>query len=300
MDTATRLHDYCDFVLGTLGRADQRRSGEVYVRGLLYCEGRRSIRNIAARIGGCSEQSLQQFVNQSPWDPHPVRQRTAAVLTAWVRPSAWVLDEVAFDKHGEQSAAVDRQFVPSQGRVRNCQLGAVAMLASETCAVAVDWRLSVPRSWDGDADRRRAAHLPDGERHQPFWRYQMEMLDDLCGDWGVPQAPVVIDARYCLAPDQLVAELESRGLDYLVRLSGDYTAQRRLVATTPQRPVHRVTVSWRPPAQAHSVRSQFAHVAVPAGRRSLLVEWRLGSPTPRGFWLTNMNDHPIGELARLV
>jgi SRSO17 transposase len=304
MDTTSRyggrLHDFCDYVLGSLHRADQRRSGEVYVRGLLHCEGRRSTRNIAAQVGGCSDQSLQQFVNQSPWDPQPVRQRLATVLTAWVRLNAWVLDEVAFDKHGQQSVAVERQFVPSAGRVRNCQLGAVAMLVSDECAVAVDWRLFVPQSWDTDADRRRTTRLPEDQRHQPFWRCQVDLVNDLCGDWGVPPAPVVLDGRHCRTPDQLVAELESRGVDYLVRLSAQHAAQLRLAPPLTQRPVRRVTVSWQPPARAHPVRAQFAHLTAPTARRSMLLEWQLGTASPRAYWLTNLNDHPVDELVGLV
>ncbi|HEY3610307.1 MAG TPA: IS701 family transposase [Pseudonocardiaceae bacterium] len=323
---ADKLREYCDFVLGTLSRADQRRWGEVYVRGLLYCEGRRSIKRIAEQVGGCSDQSLQQFVNQSPWDPHPVRQRLASVLSHWLRPTAWVLEEVAFDKYGQQSAGVERQFVPSQGRVRNCQLGAVAMLASENATVPVDWRLSVPKAWDDDPARRKNAHLPPDQRHQPYWRYQVEMLDDLSGDWGVPLAPVLVDARCCKAPEQLVAELENRGLEYLVRLSSEFTARHRMAldarrvdgarpARIDQRPVRRFTVVWQPPALAHHVRSQFAmvpaHLPVPVEqsvaaarqvtlRRTLLMEWRLGGATPRGYWLTNMNDRSVAELASLV
>ncbi|MFD1052366.1 transposase, partial [Kibdelosporangium lantanae] len=75
-----QLRDYCDRVLSSLGRVDQRRWGEVYIRGLIFCEGRRSIKHIAAHVGGCSEQSLQQFVNQSPWDPEPVRRQLATAL----------------------------------------------------------------------------------------------------------------------------------------------------------------------------------------------------------------------------
>jgi SRSO17 transposase len=322
---ADQLREYCDFVLGTLSRADQRRWGEVYVRGLLYCEGRRSIKRIAEQVGGCSDQSLQQFVNQSPWDPHPVRQRLASVLSHWLRPAAWVLEEVAFDKHGQQSAGVERQFVPSQGRVRNCQLGAVAMLASESATVPVDWRLSVPKAWDDDVARRKNAHLPADQRHQPYWRYQVEMLDDLSGDWGVPLAPVLVDARCCKAPEQLVAELENRGLEYLVRLSSEFTARHRMALDArrvdngrpriDQRSVRRFTVVWQPPALTHYVRSQFAavpaHLPVPVEqpaaaarqvtlRRTLLMEWRLGGATPRGYWLTNMNDRSVAELASLV
>ncbi|MER6469656.1 transposase [Streptomyces collinus] len=48
-------------------------------------------------------QALQQFVNQSPWDPLPVRQRIAERLSEVVRPEVWVIDDVSFPKCGKAS-----------------------------------------------------------------------------------------------------------------------------------------------------------------------------------------------------
>jgi SRSO17 transposase len=52
------------------------------------------------------EQALQQFVNQSPWDPVPVRRRLAERMTAAIRPDAWVIDDTAFPKYGRHSVGV--------------------------------------------------------------------------------------------------------------------------------------------------------------------------------------------------
>lgn len=318
-----RLHEYCEFALASLHRTDQRRWGEMYIRGLLSCQGRRSIKSIVHEVGWCSEQSLQQFINQSPWNPQLVRQNLAAMMTAALRPTAWVLDEIAFTKHGQQSAAIQKQFVPSQGRTRNCQLGAVAMLAREQIHVPVNWRLSIPQSWDTDNHRRGRAHLPAEQRHQPFWRYHIEMLNDISGDWGTPLAPVVIDARHCASVTGLTTELDNLGLQYVLRLNADVITQRRATPgetiTAPatngrpagpnhsRAPLERTATRW-PPVLPHSIRAHFAllpaKIVSAAGRppqhRSLLVEWPLGGSTPRQCWLTNMNKRPIPELVTLA
>jgi SRSO17 transposase len=319
---ARRLHEYCEFALASLPRADQRRWGEAYVRGLLFCEGRRSIRRIADEVGWGSDQSLQQFINQSPWDPRPVRQCLAAMMAVALRPTAWVLEDIAFAKHGRQSAAIEAQFVPSQGRVRNCQLGAVAMFASEQFNVPVNWRLSIPQSWDTDHHRRRRAHVPADQRHQPFWRYYVEMLDDISGDWGIPLAPVVVDARHSASITGLATELDNLGLEYVVRVSADVIARQRMnpremiavpvngrpAGSQYPAPRERTTVTWRSPALPHSVRSHFALLpakitpaaGAPIPDRSLLVEWPLGGTAPRDCWFTNMSDRPITELVALA
>jgi hypothetical protein len=63
----------------SIPRKDQRRWGQTYLRGLLLDGKRKSIEPIAKRLARgdpeadayALEQALQQFVNQSPWDPTP-------------------------------------------------------------------------------------------------------------------------------------------------------------------------------------------------------------------------------------
>ena len=296
--------------------------------------GRKSIRRIAIQhVGGYSDQSLQQFVNQSPWDPQPVRQRLARLVADALTPSGWVLEETVFPKHGRHSAAVERQFVPSRGRVCNCQLGVSVLLANDEVSVPVHWLLAIPLSWDRDEVRRDRARIPPEARSRPYWRYQVEALDDMSGDWGIPPAPAIIDARASTGLAELLAELDSRCLDYLVEVSGNAAAQWRsaphggdglggtarhgtlaeLARLAPQ-PERRL-VAWREPLRGRTMRAQFSAlptVSVVSGNhrggaghpprtpRLMLVEWPLGKAEPRAFWITNMVDRPVPELAALA
>jgi DDE superfamily endonuclease len=322
-----KLHDYCGELFETLPRADQRRSGEAYVRGLLGAGGRKSIRRIATqRVDGYSDQSLQQFVNQSPWNPNPVRQRLARLAAETLQPVGWVLEESVFPKHGRHSAGVERQFVPSCGRVRNCQLGVSVLLANEDVSVPVHWLLSIPPSWDKDHTRRERARIPADQRHRPFWRYQVEALDDMSGDWGIPPAPAILDARACTGLADLLAELDARCLDYLVEVSGNATAQWRSAPAGPAGagqpdgtgpaagvpkhgtlaelarlapPQERRLAVWREPLRGHTMRAQFG-ILQQRSSRAIMVEWPLGKAEPRGFWITNMVGRPVTELAALA
>jgi hypothetical protein len=93
-----RLVAFAEDMFASLPRADQRRRGGAYLRGLLLEGKRKSIEPMAARLTAAEadgegvrdlEQALQQFVNQSPWDPTPVRRRLAQRMTAAIRPEAW-------------------------------------------------------------------------------------------------------------------------------------------------------------------------------------------------------------------
>src|SRR4051812_15375989 len=126
---SSRLAEFCRDMLMSLPRSDQRRWGEVYVRGLISVPGRKSVRGMSDHVvGGRADQGIQQFVNQSPWDWEPVRRSLAQLVISRFRPDAWVFDEVALPKNGASSVAVARQYAPSAGRVMNCQLGIGAFL----------------------------------------------------------------------------------------------------------------------------------------------------------------------------
>src|SRR5882762_6976453 len=107
----TTLSEFCDRVFMSLIRSDQRRWGEVYVQGLVSVPGRKSIRRISEMVVGYdADQSLQQFVNQSPWAWEPVRQALAEQMARMLRPQALVIQEVVFPKNGDSSVAVARQY----------------------------------------------------------------------------------------------------------------------------------------------------------------------------------------------
>jgi hypothetical protein len=331
-DESRALSTHCQDLLSSLPRSDQRRASEAYVAGLLQCPGKKSIRRIASTsVRGFSDQSLQQFVNQSAWDPDPVRQRLATWLTDRSAPRAWVVGEVAFTKNGRHSAGVERQFSRATGRLVNCQVGVFVALSTEDGVVPVNWRLSIPRSWDTDELRRRKARVPPDERHQPPWRYQMEALDDLSGDWGVPLAPVVLDQPQSMAVAELAHALDDRGLPFLVRASSMATVRDEVLWSRPRcgapasqrgtslgeviaalASLPRRTVSWLDPVNARQVRAQFTcarvRLMVPndgAGCRSvvprlLVLEWGLGKREPRAAWLSNVLDRDLDELVALT
>jgi SRSO17 transposase len=69
--------EFAGEVFEPLRRRDQRRWGEVYLRGLMLYGRRKSIEPMAARLPDGDEQCLQQFVNQSPWEWAPVGRRLA-------------------------------------------------------------------------------------------------------------------------------------------------------------------------------------------------------------------------------
>lgn len=105
----------------TMGRSERRRYTEMYIRGLLMDGERKSIEPMANRIPDGDIQSLQQFVNQSPWSYQEVRSSLAQKVEKEFVPEAyWIIDEISFPKKGKHSAGVAHQYCGALGKTANC------------------------------------------------------------------------------------------------------------------------------------------------------------------------------------
>lgn len=114
------ISEFVADVFGSLTPRDQRRWGECYLRGLMPDGQRKSIQPMVDRLPDGNIQALQQFVNQSPWEWTPVRQRIARRLREAIAPQVWIVDDVSFPKCGRASVGVAQQCCGAVGKRKNC------------------------------------------------------------------------------------------------------------------------------------------------------------------------------------
>jgi SRSO17 transposase len=333
----TQLVSFAEDLFTSIPRKDQRRWGQSYLRGLLLDGRRKSIQPMAARLAKgdpqadaeAVEQALQQFVNQSPWDPVPVRRRLAQRMTTAIGPAAWVIDDTGFPKFGRHSVGVAPQYCGALGKVANCQVGVSVHAATDQASCPINWRLFLPEEWDHDVERRRKAHVPADQRHRPKWQLALEMLEQLVA-WGLVPPVVLADAAYGEVGEFRLG-LEQRELAYVVQVPGTLSAYPQDMAPEAvpfagrgRRPVARYrqprwslrqlvlaagepaarTVAWREGADGERLVSRFVALRVrPAGvrlRRAarggqlpvrwLLAEWPDSEPEPVKYWLANLPE----------
>ncbi|MEU2718443.1 transposase [Streptomyces sp. NPDC007205] len=115
-------------VFASIPRKDQRAKSDCYLRGLMMDGRRTSIQAMALRLPDGSEQDLRQLVNQSTWDPVPVRRRIAERLVPRIGPDAWAVDDVSLPKDGRVSVAVAHQYRGALGK-QAIRPGAAALVA---------------------------------------------------------------------------------------------------------------------------------------------------------------------------
>ncbi|MFJ9646528.1 IS701 family transposase [Streptomyces sp. NPDC101206] len=276
------LEDFAAEVFESFGRADQRRWGSVYLRGLLMDGGRKSVEPMAARLGrDGNRQALAHFVTSSPWDPAHVRAKLAWRMQPVIRPAALVIDDTGFLKDGDASACVTRQYTGTAGKVTNCQAGVSLHLASDHASAAVDWRLFLPRSWDPaspEADpakvaRRTTCGIPPEAGHVEKWQLALDMVDET-RSWGIDVPVAVADGGYGDTAAFRLG-LQERGLHYVVGVSTTVTAHPGdAVPLTPPYSGTGRRPAARYPEPAQSVKSLVIEVGKHAARP---VQWRGGS-----------------------
>jgi SRSO17 transposase len=323
-----RLQEFAGEMFEPMVRKDQRRWGEVYLRGLMLDGRRKSIEPMAERLEDGDEQCLQQFVNQSPWDWAAVRERLARRMCEEIEPEAWIVDDTGFPKFGRHSVGVARQYCGALGKVANCQVGVSVNAATDVASCPLDWRLFVPEEWDDDEQRRQRAHLPDEVRHEPKWKLALEIIDEL-REWGLEPPPILGDGGFGDITE-FRCGLEQRGLDYVVQVKGKTSAYPEQVEPArpdyggrgrPPKPRYRakpsslkalaleagaaqaVEVAWREGSKGE-LRSRFLALGVrPANielrnrasregtelpLRTVLCEWPKDAEEPVKYWLTNL------------
>ncbi|MEU6818047.1 transposase [Streptomyces sp. NPDC046860] len=167
---------YASLFAGFSGATHRVRARQ-YMDGLLGVDGRKTVANIAAAVGGPEdEQRLRRFVSRGAWRWGPIRRALAQAVTsrAGEGAGAWVVGPVSIPKTGDRSAGVTRHYSPERERLLVGQLAFGSWFATAGSVVPVSWRL-VP----GGGEAERAAAVS-------------ELVTEVA-DWTEGGRPVVVD-----------------------------------------------------------------------------------------------------------
>ena len=115
------------------------------------------------------EQSLQQFLSDSPWDYQEVMDQVAGDVNQLLggKDSALLLDESSIVKKGEHSVGVARQWCGRLGKVDNCQVGVFSALSKGSDVCLIDSELYLPKSWIENSQRCDKTRVP-AEKREPI------------------------------------------------------------------------------------------------------------------------------------
>jgi SRSO17 transposase len=202
-------------------RAEPREQAGRYLEGLLGPVERKNGWQLAEAIGDARPWRTQRVLSHVLWDEEAARDlcRDHAVGRLGAEDAVPVVDETAFVKKGRHSAGVARQYCGTLGKVENCQVGVFLAYGSRRGHALIDRRLYLPEAWAGDAERRRAAKVPEDVPFLTKPAIAREMIARAL-DAGVPCEWVLGDEVYG-ADRRLRTMLEERGRPYVLAIRGN-------------------------------------------------------------------------------
>jgi SRSO17 transposase len=203
------------------GHASVAASAAAFLDGLLGPERRKTGWMRAEAAGDPGPWRQQAVLGRSRWDADALRDlvRDYALETLAAPDAVLVIDETGFLKQGSSSCGVQRQYTGSAGKITNCQIGVFAAYVSAKGHAFIDRRLYLPKSWTGQPDRRRAAHVPDDVHFATKPAIAAAMIERALNA-GVTFAWVAADSIYGVAEIEKV--LRQAGKGYVLGVTGTH------------------------------------------------------------------------------
>jgi hypothetical protein len=303
-------------MFGYLQRADQRRWARAYLSGLLSVKGKKTLQEMARMVASATNPSygLQQFINSSPWDWQPARQRLADTAVEYMPVRAWTAGFLNIPKRGEHSVGVHRRFLPDLGRIVNCQVATGLFVSSDTRHVPVDWNIFLDEAWSNDEGRRRRARIPGSVvTAQPLCMTVLGLTDVMLSRWTGTPPPLVVDLRTAYNISRMASELAVRGMDFVIEVPPGQpvlAAARTRPPGAALRLEEAITVAeaGNPDAWQHGVAVSSSPVRLPGPDLAVAPDrtYRLltqRSSDGRGwhrYWITSILDEPIAAVLALA
>jgi SRSO17 transposase len=288
------LEELVGRVAGRFGRVEPRRHAQAFVLGLLADLPRKNCWTIAEHAGQATPDGLQHLLAGAVWDHDGVRDDIRDDLLEHLADPAAVLvvDETGDLKKGTHTVGVARQYTGTAGKVDNARVAVYLAYATGAGHGVIDRELYLPQGWLADAERCRAAGVPDQRRFQTKPELARVMLERAL-EAGVPAGWVTADEVYGHSP-ALRGWLEDRQLPFVLAVKA--TEPLPPADTGPSAPAARLAEHIPPACWLRLSAGQGAK-----GRRwygwSRVPLATIGAPEGWERWLLVRRSLRTGELA---
>ena len=206
-------------------RSESRDNFYRYMSGQFSPLARKSIEPIAHAVEGAKVRAMQRFVSDAPWDDSGIIGKYRSMVSEDLGhpDGALIFDESGFQKKGDDSAGVGRQYCGTLGKVENCQVGVFAAYASRFGYALVDHSLYMPTHWFSEdyAERREKCKVPRDLTFRTKPQLAAQMLTNLAGEGTLPFRYVLADSVYATSPEFICAVESLPDVTYLVQIPGD-------------------------------------------------------------------------------
>ena len=176
-----RLQQFGEPYFAHFRRSETRQNAQFFLEGLLSDLPRKNVESIAYRYEQ-DRRALQRFVGETDWDHKILLTRLAEQVTQEIGEEDGILvfDPSGFEKDGQMSAGVARQWLGRFGKVDNGQVGTFMAYVTRQEHVLVNAKLFIPQEWNDDPARCKRARIPEKEykKHKTRHQHCLEMYKE--------------------------------------------------------------------------------------------------------------------------
>jgi len=186
---------------------------------------RKSIEPIALNVEDGRVRAMQRFISDAEWDDEKILYKYRNLVNEDMgdNDGALIFDESGFQKKGNDSVGVAKQYCGSIGKVENCQVGVFAGYASPKGYSLVDKRIFIPEKWFTDEyeNKREKCRVPESLVFKTKPQLAVEMLQGIAEENVLPFKYVLADSLYGTSPEFIEAVEKCTGITYFVSIASD-------------------------------------------------------------------------------
>lgn len=206
-------------------RHDVSDKARQYACGLMQAGTRKNMDRMAEVVTDANSRNLQQFITHSKWNARDVIHHVAMDVNQLLgdrRKTCLLIDETGFEKQGQMSVGVARQWLGRLGKVDNGQVAVCGALAHDHLVAPIDIRLYLPKKWTDDPARCEKADIPAESR---VFKTKDELALEIVKDAvkkGIEFGWVGADAGYGKGPGFCRA-LDQMGQRFVIDVHSDFS-----------------------------------------------------------------------------
>ena len=187
-----------------------------YSHGQLTCKKKGNLWEFEKTVPESESQSMQHFISNSPWEDDPLLDDVSQAVMNRIGDEthgAIHIDESGFEKSGNMSVGVARQYCGRLGKVENCQMGVFLGYTQASHRILLDRRLYLPQQWISDKVRREKCGVPKDTTFCTKAQFGLELIR-VAQKRKLPYAFIGFDCHYGQQP-WLLETLENEDQTYI-------------------------------------------------------------------------------------
>ena len=210
--TISFIDEYCSSYQKIFSEVRNYEAFKQIIVGILTPTRRKSLVEIAKKVGLKNSQSLHHFITKSPWKIEELRKQRLKIIQDWLKGEAIdiIIDETGDPKKGKKTEYVARQYLGRLGKIENGIVSVNIYGVKNGITFPLLFEIYKPKS-----------RLKEGDKYQSKPQIAAQLVKELIRQgWKIRY--VLADSLYGESARNLRGVLEKLKLQYLVAIRSNH------------------------------------------------------------------------------